>query len=67
MSEEISQILYKLGSIEAKLDNVIHQSSDVANRVSSLERSRAWGKGILSVLALGWTLFVAWFEMRLKN
>ena len=59
------QLQRDLGRIESKVDILLTRDLDQEHRVSSLERSRAWFRGVLAVLALAWAAVLKlWTEHR---
>ena len=47
------KVAERLGSIEAKLDNIVGRLPDHGQRISALERWRAYILGALAVITLG--------------
>ncbi len=47
------KVAERLGSIEAKLDNIVTRLPDHGKRLSALERWRAYILGALAVISIG--------------
>lgn len=69
MSEQINQILMDIhktvGSIEAKLDNVVSQVEDHAEKISVLEQIKTQALTLMSILTFIFTFGWDWIKSKI--